>query len=85
MCLQHLMKFHQCLFKLLRKNQNVADKDSQRAIIAPNPYFSIVNVHPVDIDVFAKFYEIPSLPFQDIEKPKRHGQTDRLTDKVKTV
>ena len=38
------------------------------------PYFSIINVHLVDINVFAKFYEIPSLPFQDIEKPKRRGR-----------
>ena len=27
--------------------------------------------------MFAKFYGIPSLPFQDIEKPKMsHGRTD---------
>ena len=26
--------------------------------------------------MFAKFYAIPSLPFQDIEKPKRRGPTD---------
>ena len=74
MCLQSLMKFHHCLFKILRKNQNIVDKELQRAItlteMAPSPYFSIINVHLVDINVFAKFYEIPSLPFQDIEKPK---------------
>ena len=40
------------------------------------PYFSVINVHLVDINVFAKVYEIPSLPFQDIEKPKRRGLTD---------
>ena len=44
--------------------------------IAPKPYLAIINVHLVDTNVFAKFYEIPSLPFQDIEKPKRRGQTD---------
>ena len=44
--------------------------------MAPSPYFSIINVHLGDINVFAKFYVIPSLPFQDIEKPKRRGQTD---------
>ena len=80
MCLQSLMKFHHCLFKILRKTQNVVDKELQRAItrteLAPSPYFSIMNVHPVDINVFAKFYEIPSLPFQDTEKPKRHGWPD---------
>ena len=83
MCLESLMKFHYCLFKILRKNQNVADKDVQRAItlteLAHSPYFSIINVHLLDINVFAKFYEIPSLPFQDIEKPKRRGRTNGRT------
>ena len=40
------------------------------------PYFSIINFHLVDINMFAKFYEILSLPFQDIEKSKRCGRTD---------
>ena len=30
--------------------------------------------------MFAKLYEIPSLPFQDIEKPKRRGWTNTWTD-----
>ena len=35
------------------------------------PYFFITNVHLVDINVFAKSDEIPSLPVQVIkEKPK---------------
>ena len=60
------------------------DEELQRAItlkrIGPSPYFSIINVYPVDINVFAKFYEILSLPFQDtcIEKPKRRGRTDNM-------
>ena len=75
MCLQILMKLHHCLFKILRKNQNVVDKELQRIItlteLAPSPYFSIINVHLVDINVFAKSDEIPSLPVQVIkEKPK---------------
>ena len=68
------MKFHHWLFKILRKNQNVVDKELQMAItiteLAPSPYFSIINVHLVDTNVFAKCYEIPLLPFQDTEKPK---------------
>ena len=53
------------------------DKELQTAItlseLAPSPYFSITNVHLVDINVFAKFDEIPSLPVQAIkEKPKCH-------------
>ena len=58
MCLQSLMKFHHCLFKILRKKQNVVDKELQKAItlteLAPNPYFSFTNVHLVDISVFTK-------------------------------
>ena len=89
MCLQSLMKFHHCLFKILRKNQNVVDKELQRAITlteqALSPYFSIINVHFVDINVFAKFDEITPLPFPVIEKPKRHGwmygQTDGQCEK----
>ena len=72
------MKFCHCLFKILKKNQNVVDKELQRAItlreLAPNPYFSIINVHLVDINVFAKSDEIPSIPVQVIkEKPKCRG------------
>ena len=37
------------------------------------------NVHPLDINVFAKFYEIPSLPFQDIEKQKHRRRTNGWT------
>ena len=45
--------------------------------IGPWPFFySNTNVHLVDINVFAKFNEIPSLLVQDIkEKPKCPGQT----------
>ena len=51
------------------------DKELQRAITltekAPSPYFSITNVHLVDINVFATFDGIPSLPVQVInKKPK---------------
>ena len=61
--------------KILRKNQNVVDKELQRAItladLGPSPYFSIINVHLADINVFAKFDEILSLPVQVIkENPK---------------
>ena len=47
--------------------------------LAPSPYFSIINVHLVDVNVFTKFYETPSLPFQDMEKPKLRGRTDGRT------
>ena len=73
-----MMKFLHCLFKTERKNQNVVDKELQRAIIlaelAPSPYFSIINVHLVDINLFTKSDEISLLPVQVIkEKPKCCG------------
>ena len=68
MCLPSLMKFHLCLFKILKKNQNVVDKELQKAItlkeLAPIPYFSITDFYLVDINVFAKSDEISSLPVQ---------------------
>ena len=119
------MKFYHCLLKILKKNQNVVDKEWQRAItlnrnspwslffynkcsscgyqcvvfaksdeipslpvlkeLVPSPFFSIINVHLLDINVFAKFYEIPSLTFEDTEKPKRCRWTDRRTENVITV
>ena len=60
------------------------DSELQRAItlkeLAPSPYCTIIDVPLVDINVFAKFYEILSLPFQDIEKRKRRERTDKRTD-----
>ena len=81
MCSESSMKFYHCLFKILKKNQNVVDKELQLAItlieLAPSPYFSTINVHLVDINVFAKSNEIKSLPVQVLkEKPKCRGQTE---------
>ena len=70
--------------QIIKEKPKCHREDLQRAItlkeLAPCPCFSIINVHLVDINVFAKLYEIPALPFQDTEKQKRRGQTDRLTD-----
>ena len=69
MCLQSLMKFHHRLFKISRKNQTVVDKDLRKAIeLAPSPYFSMINVHLKDSNVFAKSDEIPSLSVQVIKE-----------------
>ena len=43
--------------------------------LVPSLFYSNTNVHLVDINMFAKFDEIPSFPVQDIkEKPKCCGQ-----------
>ena len=84
LCLQNLMKFHHCLFKLLLKEKPKCHwlrltKGNNSKRIGSEPFFSIINVHLLDINVFAKFYEIPSLTFQDTEKTKTLWM-DRRTD-----
>ena len=83
MCLPNFMKFRHCLFKILKNQKSRTDgrtlritKDNDSKIFGSYTYFSIINIHLLDINVFAKFYEIPSLPFQDIEKPKLRGKRD---------
>ena len=62
------------------------DKELQREItpteLAPSPYFSIINGYLVDINVFAKFYEIPSqiLKNQNVADGRTNGR-----DNLKTV
>ena len=41
-------------------------------MISPGPFYSNTNVHLVDINVFAKFDEIPSMPVQDIKEKKQN-------------
>ena len=49
--------------------------------IGPYPLFAYYKCSSCGYQcIFAKFYEIPSLPFQDIEKPKCRGQKDGQTD-----
>ena len=85
LCKQSIRLFQQKLwYKLISPNMhylhiNKMHYELQRAItlteLAPSPFYSNTNAHLVDINVFAKFDEIPSLPVQDIkEKPKCCGQ-----------
>ena len=80
MCMQCLMKFRHCLFKLSRihflyvlsmHKQNpfrITKGNNSNRI---SPYFSVINIHLMDINVFANFDKISSLPVQDMEKPKK--------------
>ena len=68
MCLQSLMKIPSLP---VQDNKEKSKCCGQRIIkgnnsnrIGPFPYLSITNVHLVDINVFAKSDEIPSLPVQ---------------------
>ena len=73
MHLQNLIKFSHCLFKLLRKTQTRE--------LALSHYFSIINVHLVDINMFTKFYEFRHCLLKILKKkPKRRERTDGGTD-----
>ena len=57
--------------------------------MAPSPYSFIIIICPVDMNVYARFDEIPSMTLKDIKNTKRNGRTDGptdgRTDNVKTV
>ena len=89
MCLQSLMEFHYCLFKILRKNQNVMDKELQREItqteLAPSPYFSmftcgyqsVCQILWTSVTAFSRYWKSKTSQTDELT----HG----LTDNVKTV
>ena len=52
--------------------------------MAPSPHFLIISICPVDMNVYARFNEIPSMTLKVIKK-KRNGRADGRTDNVKTV
>ena len=49
--------------------------------MVPSLCFSIISVHLVDIDVFAKFYGIPSLPFKILKNQNIADRQTNPTDK----
>ena len=46
----------------------------------PSSLLFIIIICPVDMNVYAKFDEIPSITPKDIKKTKRYGRTDARTD-----
>ena len=46
----------------------------------PSSLLFIIIVCPVDMNVYARFDEIPSITLKDIKKTKRYGRTDARTD-----
>ena len=74
MCLYCVSKVSDCFKKAVVEADFPADalyikklqKELQRTLnlteLAKSPFYSNTNVHLVDINVFAKFDEIPSLP-----------------------
>ena len=89
MCLQGLMKFHQYLFKILRKlsiqKPLRITKGNNSYNIGPLPLIFIGSICLVHMNVFAKFDEIPSMTLQDIKETKCNGHTFVRSDNVKTV
>ena len=57
--------------------------------LAPSPYFFVLSICLVYMNMFARFDENPAMTFQDIKETKRygrtHGRTHGRTDSVKTV
>ena len=43
--------------------------------LAPSPLILHVHICPIDMQIPAKFHEIPSIGFQDIEETKPDGRT----------
>ena len=80
MCLQGLMKFHQWLFKILRKLsiQNLLriTKGNNSNSIGPEPLIFISSICHVHMNMFANFDEISSMILQDIKETKCYGHTD---------
>ena len=52
--------------------------------LAPSPYFFIKSICLVDMNMFARFDEIPAMTLQDIKETKQYGQMLR-TNNLKTV
>ena len=48
--------------------------------LAPSPYLFISSIGLVDMNVFARFDEIPPITSRDIMETKRYGRTDENTD-----
>ena len=46
----------------------------------PSSLLFIFIICPVDMNVYARFDEIPSITLKDIKKTKRYGRTDARTD-----
>ena len=49
--------------------------------MAPSPYFFNISICPVDMNVYARFDEIPFMTLKVIKKTKRNGRTDGRTDR----
>ena len=43
---------------------------------APSSLLFIIIICPVDLNVYARFDEIPSISLKDIKKTKHYGRTD---------
>ena len=46
--------------------------------MAPSQYFFIISICPVDMNKYARFYEIPSMTLKYIKETKRYGQTGNV-------
>ena len=55
-------------------------KGNNSHINGPLPLLFIISICPVDMNVYARFDEIPSMNLKVIKKTKRNGRMDGWTD-----
>ena len=48
----------------------------------PSSLLFIIIICPVDMNVYARFDEIPSISLKDIKKTKRYGRTDGCSNET---
>ena len=79
-----LQVMEKILFMYIHKPLRITKGNNSHRNGPSSLIFSII-ICPVDMNVYARFDEIPSITLKDIKKTKCYGQTHGLTDNVKTV
>ena len=69
----------------IHKPRRIISKGNNSHRNGPSSLLFIIIICPVDMNVYVRFDEIPSITLKDIKKTKRYGRTDGWTDNVKTV
>ena len=67
------------LFMYIHKPLRIT-KENNSHRNGPSSLLFIIIICPVDMNVYARFDEIPSITLKDIKKTKRYGRMDARTD-----
>ena len=74
-----LQVLYKILFMYIHKPLRIT-KGNNSHRNGPSSLLFILIICPVDMKVYARFDEIPSIILEDIKKTKCYGQTDTRTD-----